>query len=42
MPELPVVDSDPDAVPITAVTEQAFKAWLDTQPDKLKSWSGSQ
>ena len=39
MPELPVVDSDPDAVPITAVTEQAFKAWLDTQPDKLKSWS---
>lgn len=38
MPALPIVDSHPNAVPITAVTQEGLKEWRATQPKSVQTW----
>lgn len=38
MPTLPIVDSHPNAVPITAVTQTGLKEWRATQPKSVQGW----
>lgn len=38
MPSLPLVDSHPDAVPITAVTQSGLTEWRATQPRAVQGW----
>lgn len=38
MPPLPLVESHPDAVPITAVTKAGLREWRATQPKAIQGW----
>lgn len=38
MSSLPLVESHPNAVPITAVTQSGLKQWRATQPRAVQSW----
>lgn len=38
MSSLPVVDANPDAIPLTLLTKTGLDAWSDDQTDAVKAW----
>ena len=41
MSPLPLVDSDPQATPLTLITDAALDSWRDAQPNAVKIWLSS-